>query len=289
MLNRWTIALTGSTSSIGTGGRGSVAAELEEPAQRHQPAGLLVDPRGVLLEHVVAAGPGGVLEPEDRVGVEQVRLALAAPLVLAADEQLAVRLPDAVGRVGGRVPGRGLGGDDVEADAAELADRAGEELVDEVLGQADRLEDLGAAVGGDGRDAHLGHHLEHALAERLDQVGDGLLLGDRGDGAVPHHVLDGLHGQVRVDRRRAVADEQGHVVHLAHVAGLDDEADLGAGLLADQVVVHRGGEQQRRDRCEVAVGVAVGEHDEARAVADRGRHLGEDLVQPGAQRVLAAV
>ena len=79
------------------------------------------------------------------------------------------------------------------------------------------------------------------------------------------------------------------MVHLAHVAGLDDEADLGAGLLADQVVVHGGGEQQRRDRREVAVGVAVGEHDEAGAVADRGRHLGEDLVQPGAQGVLAAV
>ena len=58
------------------------------------------------------------------------------------------------------------------------------------------------------------------------------------DGTGAHEVLDGLHGQVGVDRGRAVADEQGHVVHLAHVAGLDEEADLGAGLLADQVVVH---------------------------------------------------
>jgi hypothetical protein len=32
-----------------------------------------------------------VLQPEDRLGVEQVRLALAAPLVLAADLELAVR------------------------------------------------------------------------------------------------------------------------------------------------------------------------------------------------------
>ena len=43
------------------------------------------------LKIVVAAGPGGVLQPEDRLGVEQVRLALAAPLVLAADLQPAVR------------------------------------------------------------------------------------------------------------------------------------------------------------------------------------------------------
>ena len=38
---------------------------------------------GVLLEDVVAAGLGGVLEPEDGLGVEQVELAVAAPLVLA--------------------------------------------------------------------------------------------------------------------------------------------------------------------------------------------------------------
>ena len=42
--------------------------------------------------------------------------------------------------------------------------------------------------------------------------------------------------QVRVDGRRAEADEQRHVVHLAGVAGLDDEPDLGPGLL-----VGRGG------------------------------------------------
>jgi hypothetical protein len=70
------------------------------------------------------------------------------------------------------------------------------------------------------------------------------------------------------------------VVHLADVAGLDEQADLGAGLLADEVVVHRRGEQQRRDRREVAVRVAVGEHDEAGAVGDRGGHLGEDLLEP---------
>ena len=39
-----------------------------------------------------------------------------------------------------------------------------------------------------------------------------------------------LEGQVRVDRRGAVAEQQRGVVHLAHVAALDDEADPGAGL-----------------------------------------------------------
>ena len=65
-------------------------------------------------------------------------------------------------------------------------------------------------------------------------------------------VLDGGHGQVRVDRGRAVADQQRDVVHLAGVAGLDDQPDPGAGALAHQVVVHGAGEQQRRDRRVVA-------------------------------------
>ena len=37
-------------------------------------------------------------------------------------------------------------------------------------------------------------------------------------------------------------------MHLARLAGLDDEAGLHAQALADQVVVHRRGRQQRRDR-----------------------------------------
>jgi hypothetical protein len=61
---------------------------------------------------------------------------------------------------------------------------------------------------------------------------------------VPSKVLHRLDGQVGVDRRRAVADQQRHVMHLAHVAGLDDQADVGAGLLPDQVMMHRRSEQQ---------------------------------------------
>ena len=115
--------------------------------------------------------------------------------------------------------------------------------------EADRLEDLGPGVGGHGRDAHLGHDLEDALAGRLDVVAAG-----PGVGVTPveesagDHVVDGLEGQVRVDGGGAVADEQGHVVDLAGVAGLDDQADPGPGLLPHQVVVDGRDQQQRGDR-----------------------------------------
>ena len=100
--NRLTISLTGSTSSIGTGV--AVAGELQQPAQRHQPLGLGVDVVGVLLEDVVATRPGRVLQPEHGLRVEQVRLALAPPLVLPADRQQPVGQRDAVGRVRPQVP-----------------------------------------------------------------------------------------------------------------------------------------------------------------------------------------
>ncbi|GHI34795.1 hypothetical protein Sdagh_65250 [Streptomyces daghestanicus] len=55
-----------------------------------------------------------MLEAEDRLGVEQVRLALAAPLVLTADVQRPVRGRDAGDGVRLGVPGGDLLGDDAE-------------------------------------------------------------------------------------------------------------------------------------------------------------------------------
>ena len=53
---------------------------------------------------------------------------------------------------------------------------AGEVFVDEVLAQADGVENLRAAIGLIGRDAHLGHHLEQAFVDRLDVALDDFLL-----------------------------------------------------------------------------------------------------------------
>ncbi len=212
-----------------------------------------------------------MLELVDRFRVEEVGLTLSAPLVLAAELELAVGTLFGALRIGRPVAGRHLAGQFVEPDAAELADRAGEVLVDERLAEADRLEDLRPGVGRHGRDAHLRHHLEHALVARLDVVAD-RLVGVQVAHAVHafgDQVLDRLERQVRVDRSGAVADEQRHVMHFAGIAGLDDQAGHRALLGPHEVVVHRSGQQQRRDRRVDRVGVAVGEHDQTCAVLDR--------------------
>ena len=57
----------------------------------------------------------------------------------------------------------------LEPSAADRRRRPGEELGADVLVEADRLEQARAAIARDVRDAHLGHHLEHALLEPGEQ------------------------------------------------------------------------------------------------------------------------
>ena len=126
---------------------------------------LVVDGLGVLLEDLVALGPGGVLQLEHRLGVEEVDLALTAPLVLAADLPLAVGPLGRAVQVGQAVAGGHLVGQHVEPDPADAADTVPVKYSSITsAARPDGLEDLGAGVGGHGGDAHLGHHLDDALA-----------------------------------------------------------------------------------------------------------------------------
>ncbi len=59
------------------------------------------------------------------------------------------------------------------------------------------------------------------------------------------------------------------MMHLARLAGLDDEADRGAQALADQVMMHRRRRQQRRDRDAVRPDHAVGQDDDVVAAVHR--------------------
>ena len=59
----------------------------------------------------------------------------------------------------------------VEIGAGDARHGAGEAQLDDFLVQADALEQLRAAIAGDGGDAHLGQDLEQALVGALAVVG----------------------------------------------------------------------------------------------------------------------
>ncbi len=170
---------------------------------------------------------------------------VATPLVLAAFVE--ERRADFARGVGAVMVAEGLAGDFVEADAADAAGGLLEVFVDERLVQADRLEDLRAAVALDRTDAHLGHHFDDALLDRLPIFVNGLGVIDIGlDDALLDHLVEGLEGDIGVDRARAVAEQEGEMVDFAGVAAFDDQAGAGAHALADEVVVQAGGREQAR-------------------------------------------
>ena len=175
-------------------------------------------------------------------------------------------------------------GDDVDADAADARGRPREVLVDERLVEADGFEDLRAAVALQRRDAHLGHHLQDALVERVDVVLDRLRVRHADEQLLPDHVVERFEREVRVDRAGAVAEQQRAVVHFARVAGFEHEAAARARALPHEMMVHAGRRQQARNRRALAIGAAVREDEDRVARFHGGAGLPLQLVH----RVLEA-
>ena len=207
--------------------------QLEQAAQRPAPAVALLHLVGVPAEHRLLLRPRRVLQQVHRLRVEQVPFALPPPLVLAADLEPAVFQGRRVRGEGERVPRGGVGRDAVDSGATGPGDGAGEVLVEHGLVEPETGERLRAPVRADGRDAHLAHHLEHALGPPVQHVVLGGGRVDLAEHAGGGQVRGGLQREVRVHRTRAVAQQQGHVVHLARVARLDHQRHLGARLGPD--------------------------------------------------------
>jgi hypothetical protein len=161
---------------------------------------------------------------------------LAAPLVLAPLFQEG--RPDLAGGVGAGVVVERLAGDLLEPHAADPRRGLLEVAVDERLAQADRLEDLRPAVALEGADAHLGHHLDDPLLDRLAVAIDGVGVVDpRLDHPLvimSSSVSNATYGLIVPG---PVAEEEGEVMDLRGVAALDDQPGAGPQALADEVVV----------------------------------------------------
>src|SRR5690606_24068935 len=124
-----------------------------------------------------------------------------------------------------------------EARALDAAGHATEAQVDHLVGQADGFEQLGAAVGGHGGDAHLGQDLQQALGNALAVVLEDLVdIAQHFTGA--DQVGQHLVGQVRVHGGGTEAQQHAEVVRVAGGGGFHQDVAVAAQALLHQAVVH---------------------------------------------------
>ena len=187
-----------------------------------------------------------MLQLEYSLGIEQVGLAFATPLVLTTQFEVAMSAIFRTTRVRHLVASGNFACNFIESDAAKLRNRSSEILVHNVRPKADRFEDLRAGVGGHSGHTHLRHHLQNTFAAGLDVVVDSGRLFDRSKAmhVLGNQVFDRFEGQVRIDCPGAEPDQQRHVVHFASVSGLDNKTRHGPLLGAYQMVVHCSCKQQ---------------------------------------------
>ena len=166
------------------------------------------------------------------------------------------------------VTAHGLLRDLRERHAFDAGGGAGEIFRHEIRLQSDGVENLRAAVGLIGGDAHLGHHLEDPLVDRLDVTLEDLLLVE----LLRKLVLDrnqGLEGEIGIDRLGAVAGQAAEVVHLARLAQFHHQPHRGAQPLPDEVMMHRRTGEQRGNRDILGAGTTVRQDDDVDAFPHR--------------------
>ena len=159
--------------------------EVEQAAQVRPSLALIVDELRELSERFGIVRLRRVLQFIDRVRIPIVVFALDAIMNLAAE----IELPDRRRLIGQPMPPEAFFADLANTDSLDPRRRPGEVPVDHVMVQADRLEDLGAAIGLDGGNPHLREDLEQPLIDRFDVLAfSGLGIQPFRQIAVPFHI-----------------------------------------------------------------------------------------------------
>ena len=256
--------------------------EAEQVAQVDRP--LFIDRVRIALVEVVAVGLHRALQGMHHIAVEGVTLAGAPVAVQPAHRQRHDALVEGL-----LVHRQRLGLDAVQAEAGDTRGHAREILLDQGAGQADRLEVVAAAIGGQNRDAHLGHHLQQAVLDRLLVVGEAVLQRPVAEQAARQPVGNRLLHQVRVDGGAADADQHGEVMHVQHLAAAHVDGREGAELLSDQMAVHRAGRQDHRHAGPGRRGLHIRQDHVGAAAAHGVLGLLTDPVERRLERVRAAL
>ena len=155
----------------------------------------------------------------------------------------------------------------IKARAADAADNAEEAQVGNLTMQANRFEQLRAAVGGDGRDAHLRHDLVQAFVDAVTVVqhhGTIIFL----NGLVINQFRQRLIGQVRIDSRGAEAQQHREMVRVTGAGGLNDNVGIAAQALIHQAGLNRAYRHRCRNRQTIFGDITIGEHQQNGTVTD---------------------
>ena len=91
-------------------------------------------------------------------------------------------------------------------------------------------------------------------------------------------MLQCLQREIRADRPRAIANQQGQVGHLARLSALYDDSHFRALALANEVVMHAGGRQQAGDSRVMRTHAPVGEDEDRTAGFDSLRRAAAQSV-----------
>ena len=250
--------------------RSALRREVEQVAQRDRTAGHMAC-GAVFLEHAVVAFAHRTLEQVDRLGIDQVLLAIDRTPRGHAERGKLVGRRSLVERDRLVVALIQLALHAFHTKSADARGGMGEALVDERVIEAQNLEDLRGMVTLHRGDAHLRHDGRDARGDRLVVVRD--------SGVAVHvelaafaQIADALVRHVRVDARGGIAHQAGEIVRAHRVAGLDKQIGIGAQTHVDQVVVHCGERKKARDG-DFPLTRAVGQHDQVRAAAHGRFHV----------------
>ncbi len=183
---------------------------------------------------------------------------------------------------------QGFFGDLEHTNTFHTAGGAREILADGFGVQANRLEQLRAAVAHVGGHTHLRHDLGQALANRLDVVVDGFV-GRQVARQILVQVGQGFHREVGVHGFCAVTGQHGEVVHFAGRTGFHHQTGGGAQAFAHQVLVDGAGGQQCGDGHLRGLHVAVTHDQDVGATLDGVHRFSTQRSQLGFDTLTAPV
>ena len=140
----------------------------------------------------------------------------------------------------------------IEANPFYRCSGTGEVLFNKCTGKADCIENLCTAIRLIGRNSHFRHHLQYAFIDCFDiTVMD--FLHTQLAVQLGQHVGDTVECQVGIDCLSTVSGQQAEIMHLASLAGLHDNTDIGTQAVTDKVVMYRSSRQQCRNSNRIGI------------------------------------